>query len=248
MRTVTLMALCIAIPSAVNAQKPVITQESRLHYRLGWDNFKHEDWETALTEFRKSVEIDPAFALGYYGQGRALMGLKRYIEAIQAYTQCRDRYQAENGKLFSNQLDAQQLRKDSADQIREEIRLYGSGPQTARTQEMVRQLENRLRIVEQNRDDGKSISLEVTVPPFVYLALGSAYFRAEKLQDAEREYKKALDGKPDYGEAHNNLAVVYMYMNRPSEAQEHLRQAEKAGYRVHPDLKDAIRNANKTIG
>ncbi len=240
MRTLALVLLFFTIPLSARAQKPVVTADSRLHYRLGWENFRHEDWEGALTEFRKSVEIDPVFALGHYGVGRALMGLKRYTEAIGAYARCRDLYLAENGKLFSNQLDAQQLRKDSIDQIREQIRLYSTAPQTPQTVESLRQLQLQLHVVEQNQDLGKNISLEVAIPPFVLLALGSAYFRAERFLDAEREYRNALATKPDYGEAHNNLAIVYLYMRRPAEALNHLLQAEKAGYLVNPQLKDDV--------
>ena len=248
MRRLILFVLVFAIPAVAAAQKPVLTQESRLHYRLGWENLRHEDWEGALTEFQKSVEIDPAFALGYYGEGRALMGLKRYIEAIQAYTRCRDLYRAESGKLFTNRIDAQQHRRDSADEIREQIRMYKVGRQTPQSEDMIKQLEDRLYLLEQNQDRGANVTMEMTVPPFVLLALGSAYFRAEKLQDAEREYLNALSSKPDYGEVHNNLAVLYLYMNRASDAQNHLRLAEKAGYRVNPQLKDQIREANRKIG
>lgn len=248
MRTVALAVFCLAISPSLHAQKPIITQESRFHYRLGWEDLQHEAWEEALGEFQKSVEIDPAFALGYYGEGRALMALKRYVEAIQAYTRCRDLYRDESGKLFTNQIEAQHRRREATEQIREEIRLYSSGPQTARTAEMIRQLQNRLRTIEQNQDYGQNISLEQMVPPFVMLALGSAYFRADRLQEAEREYLDAISAKPDYGEAHNNLAVVYLYTHRPADALKHVQLAEKAGYRVSPDLKDEIKEANRTSG
>ena len=54
------------------------------------------------------------------------------------------------------------------------------------------------------------LSLEATVPPWVSLALGSAYFRAERFEDAEREYKATIAADSKAGEAHNNLAVVYL--------------------------------------
>jgi tetratricopeptide (TPR) repeat protein len=248
MRAAVLGVLVLLVPAALMAQKPVLTQESRLHYRLGWENLRHEDWEQALAEFRKSTQNDPGFALGYYGQGRALMALKRYIEAIQAYTRTRDLYRAESGRLFTNQMEAQQLRRKSADEIQEQIRLYRVGRQTPQSEDMIRQLEDRLHLLEQNQEHGANITIDVTVPPFVLLALGSAYFRAEKLEEAEREYLAALASKPNYGEVHNNLAVLYLYRNRPADALNHVRLAEKAGYRVNPELKESINEAKKKTG
>jgi len=42
------------------------------------------------------------------------------------------------------------------------------------------------------------------------MALGSAYFRLNDLPNAEKEYKAAIDVDPSFGEAHSNLAVVYL--------------------------------------
>ncbi len=52
------------------------------------------------------------------------------------------------------------------------------------------------------------------------LALGSAYFRAERFADAEREYKAAIAADSKAGEAHNNLAVVYLQTGRYDEAEQ----------------------------
>ena len=73
------------------------------------------------------------------------------------------------------------------------------------------------------------------------LAVGSAYFRLNQLADAEREYKRALEGDVKYGEAHNNLAVVYFLTDRYDEAERSIKAAEKSGYRVSQGLKDDIK-------
>ncbi len=73
------------------------------------------------------------------------------------------------------------------------------------------------------------------------LALGSAYFRLQKWPDAEREYRAALAANPKSGEAYNNLAVVYLQTGRFKEADDAVKAAEKAGYTVHPQLKQDIK-------
>ena len=77
------------------------------------------------------------------------------------------------------------------------------------------------------------------------MALGSAYFRLNKLEDAEREYKAAIEVSPSLGESHSNLAVVYLVTGRISEAEAAVKAAEKAGFKVNPRLKDDIAAAKK---
>ena len=54
-------------------------------------------------------------------------------------------------------------------------------------------------------------------------ALGSYYeFRRGDLEEAIKEYKKALDLDPDYGDVHNDLAYIYTEKGDFSKAVEHL--------------------------
>ncbi len=71
--------------------------------------------------------------------------------------------------------------------------------------------------------------------------LGTAYFRTEQWADAEREYKAAIAVDPKSGGALNNLAVLYLQTGRYKEADESVRLAEKAGFKVHPQLKQDIK-------
>ena len=43
--------------------------------------------------------------------------------------------------------------------------------------------------------------------------------------------------RPKFGEAHNNLAVVYMLQGKLTDAEAHVKEAEKAGFHVNPQLK-----------
>jgi tetratricopeptide (TPR) repeat protein len=48
--------------------------------------------------------------------------------------------------------------------------------------------------------------------------LGIVYFRKGKYEIAEKKYLRAIDLKPDYSEARNNLAVTYLEMKRWDDA------------------------------
>jgi Tfp pilus assembly protein PilF len=102
-------------------------------------------------------------------------------------------------------------------------------------------LQQRITQLEQARDRNGSFTLDVSVPYFVPMALGAAYYRSGQFADAEREYKQALAANAASGETHNNLAVLYLTTGRYDEAESEVRAAEKVGFRVNENLKGDIR-------
>jgi tetratricopeptide (TPR) repeat protein len=78
-------------------------------------------------------------------------------------------------------------------------------------------------------------------PAEVLLALGSAFFRNGERDNAETQWKAAIDVNPKLGEAHNNLAVIYMQTERYDLAEQEITLAEKSGFRVNPHIKDDLK-------
>jgi Flp pilus assembly protein TadD len=66
-----------------------------------------------------------------------------------------------------------------------------------------------------------------------------------RMPDAERAYKATVEVDPKSGEAHNNLAVVYLTTGRIEDAERAVQAAEKAGFKVNQGLKDDIRAAKQ---
>lgn len=240
----TALILTVAV-TAVGAQVTPERERARPHYRKGWELMRVEAWSDATKEFQSAIDIDPQFEDAYYSLGRAEMALKKYADAINAYSKSRDLYRAQAGRQFSNQQDAQRYRQDRLTEIDEMIRQAQTGSQNLASQERMRQLQEYRRQLQLNFQRGGNITIENSVPAFVSLALGSAYFRAGRLEDAEREYKAAIAIDPKTGEAHSNLAVVYFETGRYDEAERSVTAAEKAGYKVHPQLKEDIKKRRK---
>lgn len=231
--------------AAARAQTPADQQRARTHNRLGWEQMTAESWDAAARSFQQAIDIDPRFAYAYYGLGRANIALKKYVTAIAALSECRDLYQARLGRQFSSQQEAQRSRQDRITEIDEQIRQVQSGPQNLQTQDLLRQLNNQRRDIQNAIQSGSGLPIETPVPPWVSLSLGSAYFRAGRLADAEREYKAAIAADPRFGEAHSNLAVVYLETGRIADADASLTAAKKAGFRVHPQLEKDIKDRLK---
>jgi Tfp pilus assembly protein PilF len=243
MRTGLIVAIALAFTAGTTAaQSPVERERARPHVRAAWDFMRVEAWPNAEKEFQTAIDIDPQYEDAYYGLGLASMRMKKYGAAIGAYVKCRDLYQSMAGKQFASRQDAQRYRQNRLTEIDEIIRQYQTGPQSASTQDRLRQLQQQRKEIEDYIARGSTMTVANSVPAFVYLALGSAYFRTEQFPDAEREYRAAIAVEPRSGEAFNNLAALYLQTSRYKEADEAVKSAEKAGFRVHPQLKQDIKD------
>jgi tetratricopeptide (TPR) repeat protein len=248
------LALVLAAPVFANAQMTAsrsiqttgARDRARAPYDVGLENMHAEAWDDAVKSFRSAIEIDPTFEMAFYMLGRAHMGQKKYVEAIGAYERCRDLYRAQVGRQFSNAQERQRDRETRLREIDEVIRSYQASPQTLQMQDAIRQLQNQRRELDEALKRGNTtMTLETSVPAYVSTSLGSAYFRSGRLQDAEREYKAAIAADAKAGEAYSNLAVVYMETGRLDDAERSVKLAEKVGFKVHPQLKQDIKDRKK---
>jgi tetratricopeptide (TPR) repeat protein len=213
-------------------------REAVAHYRAGQDFLHWEQLDEAIKEFQTAVSLDPMLALAHYSLGQTEMKLKQYREAIAAFLACRQAFQNLQSLASKEQASSEQLRDDEIRELQDSIRRIQSGQIKLGGQPEIFKLEARIAELERMKMRGLAAD---QVPSAVSLALGSAYFRTGELGDAEREYTAAIRVNPKFGEAHNNLAVVYMMTNRLAEAEREVKLAEAAGYQVAQGLKDEIK-------
>ncbi len=247
---IAVLAFATALASAASFAYPQTPKtgtleatEANRHYQQGWDAIHLEHWSEAIQEFKKTLEFDPDFSEAYYSLGRAYMGEHDFSQAIAAYQKCRDLYVTAGGKQFSNDLEAKRHLEDRMLEIQtalNQARSTGNGRGTQTQQLYVRDLQEKLNELRQAHDRSMNVSIETSVPFYVSMALGAAYFRNSQFQDAEREYKAALEANSASGETHNNLAVLYLLTDRADLAQSEIKLAEQTGYKVNPGLKEDV--------
>jgi len=202
-------------------------------YRTGQEHMAAERFDLAAQAFTSAIGKDELLSVAHYQLGQAYMNLRRYGSAIQAYNGCIDALKGLHSLEESSKFQVDKQREDEIRELRVEInQLKNLSPLKREV------LEQRLRGLEQQRADYRA---EFRPPAFVLLALGSAYFRNGELAAAEAEWEAAIAADPKYGEAHNNLAVVYMMTMRKKQAENAIKAAEKSGFRVNPQLKEDIR-------
>jgi tetratricopeptide (TPR) repeat protein len=241
LRTI-LLAVALAAPLAATAQD-LKGQQAAEHHTRGQELMRAERYEQAVDEFQKAIALDPLLFMAHYSLGQSLMVLKRYVEAVLAYQGAEEairrmgslgaaareeRDRANRDEINQLQSLALVLQKEAA---RQDSRGGGGG---GAMDSRVVQIEERVRMLENMRFKGQE---GLRVPAELNLALGSAYFRQNKLPEAEQSYTKAVRANAKLGAAHNNLAVIYMLSGRFPQANAAMEAAEKAGFRVDPRLK-----------
>jgi tetratricopeptide (TPR) repeat protein len=216
----------------------IARRQALQRYRAGQELLVAERYEQAAAEFTAAIELDPLLAIAHYGLGQSYMGLKRYASAVQAFTGAKDAYGRIALLRQSDRMAAERRLDDEASELRDSLMRVRSGQIRNIGPAVEQQLENRLEEIETLRR-GRG-GERVQIPAEVSLALGSAYYRNNQRDDAEREWKAAVTTNPRLGEAHNNLAVFYLMTGRKQDAQAAVEAAERARFRVNPQLKADI--------
>jgi tetratricopeptide (TPR) repeat protein len=233
-----------AMAGTVMAQEPTpeMARKAQQHYKAGVELMQDERWDQAAEEFKAAIDIDPLMALAHYNLGQCRMPQKRYVEAVQAFQDSRDAFE-KIGMLSAKDREMRdRARRDEINDLKNDLSRVHTLKVGVREHHAMR-IEERIRALESM--NSRDLSENAKVPAGVLLALGSAYFRQDKLADAEREYREAIRLNNKLGAAHNNLAVVLLMTGRAEEAESELKLAERNGHRVPPRLKEDVRAARR---
>jgi len=219
------------------------------HFRAGMEALLSERYEPAEREFKETVKLDPLHDAAFYGLGQVYMRTQRYDSALKAYLASREAFKSATSAEALAGAESDRRIKDQIDALKDHERNLSrlSSGTNPSAQKQVEQIEMQIQELE-SRKSRRGGSLPPRVPAGLSMALGSAYFRLNDLASAEREYKAAVETNPNFGEAHSNLAVVYLVTGRATEADAAVKAAEKAGFRVNPKLKEDIAGAKKKTG
>jgi len=240
-RSVLFLMIAVVGSSSVQASQLSEREQNAAsqHFKRGMESLVSEKYDVAETEFKAAVAIDPLYDAAFYGLGQVYMATKRYPDALKAYLGSREAFKkataaealagTESDRRLRDQIEA--LKDNERNMIR-----LGTGNSAQTNLDQVRAQIQQL----ESRKSRRAAATPPPVPAGLSMAIGSAYFRLNDLANAEQEYKAAIEVNPNFGEAHSNLAVVYLVTGRATDADAEVKAAEKAGFRVNPKLKDDI--------
>jgi Tfp pilus assembly protein PilF len=237
-RPIVMFVWCLAAGAPLQAQltdQPG-RQEAIQQFRAGQEYMSAEQFEAAASAFSRAVEKDRLFSIAHYGLGQANMSLRRYASAIKAYKDAIEAMRTLHGLQQTSRFEVDRQREDEIRELKSVLDRPGIRAPTRL------QLEQRLRDLEDQRH---STGVAFRPPAELLLALGSAYFRNGDTEGAEANWNAAIEVNQKYGEAHNNLAVIYMQTGRLTEAEHELKLAEKNGFRVNPQFKADLKERQK---
>ncbi len=253
MRTMLLTLAATALsmgPSAWAAQSPTstdaISQESRKeavqHYQAGMEKMQAESFPEAAEEFQTAIKLDRLLVLAHYQLGEARMALKEYPEAVEALEGCISVHKELTALHETDRALSEKRLDEEIQALKDSQQALARGTKSAQPGNDALRLESRLHELEQQRRRGTA---PPDVPAEFSLALGSAYLRSGRMDDAAKAYGEAIKVNPKMGEAHNNLAFVHFRAGRLAEAAAEIKAAEKAGFAVNPRFKDDVEKARK---
>jgi tetratricopeptide (TPR) repeat protein len=209
-------------------------REAVAAYRTGQQLMAEEKFAAAADSFMKAINKDALFTLAHYSLGQAYMNLRQYPDAVKAFEASIEASRQLYALSENNKFEVEKQRNDDIREARETVAALQRSGHTA----LALRAEQHLTDLEHQKT---SASSAFRPPAEVLLSLGSAHFRSGNLASAESAWKAALDVNPKFGEVHNNLAVVYMMTERFKEAEEEVKQAERAGFKVNPQLKKDLK-------
>ena len=244
----TLAVVLILQAPAARAPLSPDLKRAQQHGTRGWTKVDARDYTGAVRDFEAALQIYAEYADALHGLGKARMALKDYEGAARALEGARDSYSRSGTQAAEYRLLANRAKDDQLRLLRQRLADLenasgsNSGAANLGTTELLN-LKQQIRDLQGDRDAGPSTGEPRAIPPFISLALGSAYFRLDRLDDAERQFRAAIAVDPKFGEAHSNLALVCLLTGRPKDAQTHVQIAEEARFKVNPELKRQIREA-----
>jgi tetratricopeptide (TPR) repeat protein len=233
-----LTASCAATLVAQQLPDERSRREAVAWYRTGQQLMAEEQFAAAADNFMKAINKDPLFTLAQYSLGQAYMNLREYPNAVKAFEACIEASRQLYALSETNRFAVEKQRDDDIREARETIQaLQRSGHPL-----LAVRAEQHLADLEKQKT---SLSGAFRPPAEVLLSLGSAHFRNGNLASAESAWKAALEVNPKFGEVHNNLAVVYMMTERFKEAENEVKEAERAGFKVNPQLKKDLKEKSR---
>ena len=192
-------------------------------FLLGEAALGERDWETAATEFRKCVDLNPNFDQAMTGLARALIYQGKTAEA---------RSWAEKALQFNSQnyrgwyelgiIDASSDQQAAISHYQKAVAIQGN----------MGALRRDLGLLQFQQKDYASAALnlakavELGINDFVvFNSLGISYSRTNQVEKSLNSYKQALALNPQFAETHVNLGIAYQRLHQSRQAHEEFQAA-----------------------
>jgi len=189
-------------------------------------------------ELDEALKLFPDYADAEIQLGNLSMRRRNYSEGLAHYLQAEAALSHLQGIARLREVERRKRIQESIDVVQERIEglrhSNRAGDSAGIGQEMVKLEKLRQEQTKVLPPEGNPFPAEL------HFLTGNARMNLEKYDEAIQDYGQALALRPNYGEVHNNLAVIYLYRKDYARAWDHLHSAEKAGVRINPQFREEL--------
>ncbi|RUS78414.1 hypothetical protein EGW08_013828 [Elysia chlorotica] len=177
-----------------------------VHYNLGILLQNQKRYQESIESYKKAIHFRPKLSVAHLNLGILTAQFGDTEQAKKIYSHCAD-------------LDTSGLKDPRLHDGTKISCLFNYGRLLMDEGDMDASLE-KFHLALKRRPDHYA-------PQSLYNMLGEAYFKMERLAEAEKWYLEALKVKPDHMPAHLTMSKLKLAKNQPAEAEEWLMKAKK---------------------
>ncbi len=246
--------LVLALPAQATAQGrvPLDAKLKRAQAKLAKAQKLLTDgsFAQAEKEFRGAMKLRPELPGSYLGIGAALVGQKKFAEALPVLNEAEDKFVEYERKVQSAELQSQQWSGN-----RESVGITHVTPsrpgqdflRKGTHRSLVDLIQERLAAEPDLRPERWSIEELSVIPAQVFYFEGVAFLRSGDQTKGVRALRQCLLIDPGHGLAHYNLAVAEFMAGHVPQAKKHLDAAVAVGVKANPrfvsDVEAAVKRA-----
>jgi len=221
--TCAVVGMLLVLPSAAIESDSMARTQARV--AKGDTYLQTSNFVKAEKLFREAVALEPTLPSAHLGLGAALIGQRRYDEAIQALAEAERRYaefdelQRMSGVVAVKGIEETEYKVDT---FKGTYGVFSRGPTNQR--------------LGTDQVDRYNVNTGSSIPANAYYLQGVAYLRTDQNVAGIERLNRCLELDADHGLAHYNMAVAMLSIGRINEAKAHLDTAVFAGVAVPPAL------------
>ena len=191
------------------------SREAMTYYWWGETDYQIGDFDKAIADCSKAIELDPALAKAYYYRGRAFNGKGDFEKAIADYSKAIE-LDPKDARFYNNRGLAKQAKGDlegAIEDFSKAIELKPDFSDAYFNQGVVKRTKGDLNGA--IADYNKAIELKPD-DAGAHNNLGNALLQQGKAEEAMAEFQQALQLKPDDPSIQNNLALLLATSSKAS--------------------------------